>query len=107
MEIDHIDGNCYNNKAGNLRAVSHKTNCENRGKFASNSSGVTGVGWHVTSQRTYCRASWRDNGKPKNKYFSVSLHGLPPAFRLSVVYRDEMINQLNLNGANYTERHKQ
>lgn len=28
-EIDHIDGNRLNNKAENLRAVSHKSNCNN------------------------------------------------------------------------------
>lgn len=49
-QIDHIDGNGLNNRADNLRSVSHADNGKNQRKCRTNTSGVMGVTWH--------RAKW-------------------------------------------------
>ena len=43
FQVDHIDGNGFNNKLSNLRVVSHKTNGRNQKMKSTNKSGVTGV----------------------------------------------------------------
>lgn len=45
MEIDHIDHDRQNDRIENLRLVSAVVNCQNKGKYISNTSGVTGVSW--------------------------------------------------------------
>lgn len=42
-EIDHIDHDRTNNKWGNLRKVTKAVNAKNLPKYASNSTGVTGI----------------------------------------------------------------
>lgn len=48
-ELDHIDGNCVNDKISNLRDVDHKTNLENRTRAnrraTGRSSNLLGVSW--------------------------------------------------------------
>lgn len=44
-QIDHIDRNRANNSWSNIRIVSRQTNLQNKGKYKSNKSGVTGVWW--------------------------------------------------------------
>ncbi len=48
LEVDHIDGNRLNNKASNLRIVTHRQNHHNRIEFrlGTKSSKYIGVGWH-------------------------------------------------------------
>lgn len=41
--IDHIDGDCANNKIGNLREVSQSENMRNAAMSSRNTSGQTGV----------------------------------------------------------------
>lgn len=57
--IDHINGDCTDNRIGNLRSVSNQINCQNRAMRSDNTSGVTGV--------TLRRGKWRSrifiNGK--------------------------------------------
>lgn len=43
--IDHINGNCSDNRIENLRDVPHKTNMRNMRLYSSNSTGVVGVSW--------------------------------------------------------------
>ncbi|MFG3398644.1 HNH endonuclease [Pseudomonas sp. NPDC077408] len=45
-EIDHIDGNGLNNRINNLRCVPRCINMQNKSKYRSNTSGITGVSWH-------------------------------------------------------------
>lgn len=47
-EIDHIDGNGLNNKAGNMR---DQDNFKNRRMQKSNTSGIVGVHWNKTKSR--------------------------------------------------------
>lgn len=41
--VDHIDRDVTNNKITNLRVLSHRENCYNRGKTKSNASGFIGI----------------------------------------------------------------
>lgn len=43
VQIDHINRNKADNRIENLRNVTQKENCRNRGKRKDNKSGVTGV----------------------------------------------------------------
>lgn len=45
-EIDHIDGDPSNNRISNLRDVLHTANGKNQKRYATNSSGVSGVAWY-------------------------------------------------------------
>lgn len=67
LGVDHIDRNPLNNKRSNLRLVSHKENIHNRGKFRSNTSGISGV--CLESSRNRWRACFRGKflGRTKTK----------------------------------------
>jgi len=52
-DVDHIDGNGFNNSPSNLRDVPHVINMRNNKKRTDNTSGYTGV-WHLPNGK--CRA---------------------------------------------------
>lgn len=104
--VDRID-NDLGYIQGNMRWATTNQQSQNKGKHQNNSSGVTGVSFYwsgVGNQTTYVTAGWGDNGC-KNKRFSVKKLGLLPAFKEAVIYREKMINILNDNGADYSEKH--
>lgn len=111
LMIDHIDGNTLNSKISNLRLVSRTDNMRNMRKFKINSSGVTGVKLQQNTDRKgnpyyYQVAFWRGlDGREHHKCFSVSKFGREEAFRLACEYRAKMIEELNTQGAGYTDRH--
>lgn len=76
-----------------------------------NQSGVTGVKLQENTDRKgqpyyYYVAFWRNlDGTESHKCFSVSKIGDSEAFRLACEYRAKMIEELNAQGAGYTERH--
>lgn len=45
-QIDHINGDRADNRAVNLRCVSHADNGRNQKRASTNTSGATGVHWH-------------------------------------------------------------
>lgn len=51
MELDHIDGNRENNRAQNLREVTHADNVKNARPRKDNKSGVRGVCWNEVKKR--------------------------------------------------------
>lgn len=105
--IDHINGNSKDNSIANLRIVEKEKNSRNCKMSSRNSSGVTGVTFHQnTIKELYVRASWRNlDRKNMTKSFSVKKLGIMVAFRDAVIYRQKMIQELNEQGAGYTERH--
>lgn len=51
FDIDHINGDCLDNRIINLRAVSHKENMRNRKISSSNKTGVHGVNFDKRFQK--------------------------------------------------------
>lgn len=101
--VDHIDGDRYNNRIGNLRLTTHAINMRNQSIYSNNKSGVNGV--HRTKTGYYV-AEWGDiNGKRKQKSFSISKFGEQDAFTMACEYREQKICELNSQGAGYTNRH--
>lgn len=105
--IDHIDGDVYNNSISNLRVVTCKTNTRNRAKPITNTSGEVGVHllYYKGIPNRWCAAYAGFDGKRVVKYFNISKLGDSEAFRLACQWRQQMIAELNLQGAGYTERH--
>lgn len=55
QNYDHIDRNELNNRRYNLRICTHKENCQNRGMYSNNTSGVKGVYWAKLIQKWTAR----------------------------------------------------
>lgn len=103
MVVDHIDGDSFNNCLDNLRLVNDHTNARNARKRKDNTTGKTGV-YFVASEGCW-KAGWYDlERNRKSKTFYVSKWG-DEAFDLACAYRDKMIHELNVCGADYSERH--
>ena len=100
--VDHIDGNGLNNSLPNLRAVPHTNNMRNKVMDKRNTSGATGVSLDGNYWRGQCIGL---DGKRNRKSFSIKTYGPDEAFRLACEWRAKMIEQLNAEGAGYTERH--
>lgn len=104
MIVDHLDGDCTNNAIWNLCVKDDPANNRNMKKSIRNTSGVTGVSYMNSRGGDYWTAYWKD-GKLKAKCFSIAKYGNDEAFRLACEHRTKMIEELNLQGAGYTERH--
>lgn len=107
MKIDHFDKNPRNNFKTNLRIVSNAVNCRNKGMYKKNTSGVTGVSLHHNGHGNfYWNVQWCDlTGKIKSKAFSISKLGNDKAFDMASSYRLNIIEDLNKQGAGYTDTH--
>jgi hypothetical protein len=102
---------------GNIRWANILQQARNKRKSSVNTTGVTGVQWYSQEYNTksglkailYAVTTWSEyvNGKPKtmNKKFSVTQHGLLPAFAEAVKYRIAKIEELDRNGYNYGKQH--
>lgn len=110
-KVDHKDGDTTNNKLWNLEKKSQAGNCRNSRKKSTNTSGVVGVGFRQSVLKsgvilTYWSARWMSlNGENCEMKFSINKLGYEEAFRLACEYRAKMIEQLNAQGAGYTDRH--
>lgn len=104
LYLDHIDGNRLNNKINNMRLVKWEINVRNAKMPCTNTSGVTGVSYDDKGLRQYWKAKWSVNNSSITKSFCINILG-EEAFRLACEYRTKMIEELNSQGAGYTERH--
>ena len=105
--VDHIDQDKLNNRENNLRWVSNEINSRNKSMRENNNSGVTGVNYfNDGGRRCYWRSSWSDlTGNRRDKYFSVNKYGNDEAFRLACEHRQKMIEEMNKQGAGYSDNH--
>lgn len=104
--IDHEDGNRSNNKIENLRCGGYEINNRNVKKQCNNTSGVTGVTLLARdSKNPYWCTQWYENGVRKRKLFSVNKLGYEQAFEAACLERSSQINELNKDGAGFSERH--
>lgn len=92
---------------GNLRWATAKEQARNRGMSVRNTSGVQGVAFRKVGKATFATAVWFDleDGKSRSKTFAVSKFGLLPAFKLAYEYRHKMLEELNKQGAGYSQNH--
>ena len=67
MEVDHIWHNRKDNRIENLRLVTRTGNGRNQSKFATNTSGVTGVNWNNQAGK------WRAEIYVDGKHISLGL----------------------------------
>ena len=99
-EIDHIDGNPFNNIISNLRIVNRELNCRNFKKSSQNTSGFTGVQLHLDK---YWKVTWREEGRARVKYFKIMVDP-NETLAVAVKFRQETIARLNSYGYGYTNR---
>ena len=104
--VDHIDGDTNNNMIGNLRKCTDYVNAKNKSMYKNNNTGYTGVRREESDARVYYAATWYTIDKiSRSKRFNVAEYGEDLALKLAIDYRAKMIEELNLQGAGYTERH--
>lgn len=101
--VDHKDGDCLKNNIENLRLTTQKVNSRNQ-KQRKSHLGISGVNLNKGKQTISAR--WMElDGTQKDKTFSINKYGLEEAIRLATAYRINKMNELNNNGAQYSERH--
>lgn len=109
------DGNKYslgriNNNIGyvegNIRWETAEQQARNKRLQKNNSTGVSGVSWDFNGGIHYAVAKcYSLNGRPVKRCFSVKKYGLLPAFALACREREQMIEELNKQGAGYSASH--
>lgn len=107
LVIDHLDGNPLNNKIKNLKLKNLKGNSMNKRKQSNNTSGVTGVSLTTNGQGNYYyNVTWSElNGECKSRSFSVTKLGEDLAKTSALTFREQQIQRLISEGADYTVRH--
>lgn len=79
-KLDHRNGIRSDNRIGNLRpCIGPSENNQNTAKYASNRSGVHGVGWHAASNRWRARIS--SGGKQHNLGVFETVQAAEHAYR--------------------------
>lgn len=108
LQIDHIDGNPFNNKIENLRLVTPRVNQRNRSKNVNNKTGEHGVAYHKTSNNSggyneYIRAVWvgTDN-KQYHKDFNLKrFSSFEDAVEFAALYRELVL----VKDSSYSQSH--
>lgn len=105
--IDHLDGNPHNNLISNLQSKSYAENSRNRKKASNNTTGHTGICWNKTKTSEGYRSRFNNlSGNRISKFFTLGIYKTKEnALEAAIKWRNEQLQELNKNGANYTERH--
>jgi len=90
--------------SGNVRWETHYQQSKCKGRYKSNKSGINGVRYERADDRWL--AEWQDiDSKSRKKSFSCKKLGEAEAFRLACECRLKAIQDLNAQGAGYSETH--
>lgn len=103
-QIDHINGVKTDCRLENLRCVPQVYNLRNSKMRSDNTSGVTGVSYWKAGHAVRASVINHITKKQKCKTFSIKKYG-ESAFDLACDARADMLEELNKNGAGYTDRH--
>lgn len=99
-------GRIHNDKGytyGNIRWELPPQQARNKTKYTTNKTGFTGVS--QTKNGSLVASCKQLNGKTKHNTFSIKKYGYEEALRLAVAARATMIEDLNSQGAGYSETH--
>lgn len=107
LQIDHLDGDPFNNKISNLECKTQADNLRNQRKGLKNTSGHLGIShYKYKGEVTAFIAKWKDeNGSNRGKSFSIREFGRDTALEMALAYRREQLLRLKTLGFNYTDRH--
>lgn len=104
-EIDHIDGDYFNNTLENLRSVTKSVNCRNRRRRSDNTTGVQGISVSINnSGNKYFTVQWSTTtGEIQTQRFSCTKLGESEALSMATAFQKSKRKTLLEEG--YTERH--
>lgn len=103
--IDHKNGIKHDCRLVNLRCVPEVINLRNSSMRSDNTSGVTGVSFWASGNAWRAVAYHHTAKKQRCKTFSVLKYGDEMAFIMACDARQDMVEELNQQGAGYTARH--
>ena len=69
-KTDHINGVRHDNRYVNLRAATNQENMRNAKRYSNNTSGITGVYWHINNRKWWAQI----NNGIKDTYLGVYEH---------------------------------
>ena len=75
-QVDHIDGNCLNNRIENLRAADASSNALNSKLKSSNTSGSKNVYWHTEANKWFVRFTLKNKTHSFGMYDDLELADL-------------------------------
>jgi len=91
MEVDHKDGNIFNNQRKNLRICTHAENGKNQKKPKNNTSGYKGVSWYKKLNKWAAKIKVNYKGKHLG-YFDTKEEAYKAYCKACIKYHGEFAN---------------
>lgn len=101
--LDRLKGS-LGYRPGNVKWVTIEIQARNKKKFTNNTSGKTGV-FFEKRRKTWVASIIDLQGKKYQKGFSIKKFGMMPAYAMACILRDELVAELNSQGAGYSIYH--